>query len=273
MLPKHATVKQVAELQHELGLDRPLVDQFIFFLKQIVTFDFGRSYATKQTISSMIFAGIVPSLTLMIPAFISAFLISITLALIVAFLRGTLFDRAIVVFCVMGMSISIIAYIIALQYFLAYFLGWFPISGYASGLGMIQYVLLPGIIYVVVGLGADVRFYRTIILEEINQDYVKTARAKGVSEPVILFKHVLKNSMIPIITELVIMLPFLFLGSLLLENFFGIPGLGSMAVNAIFNNDYPVIKAMTIIGAILYMIGQLASDILYSLVDPRVRLG
>jgi len=273
LLPKHATAQQVTELRHELGLDRPLPQQFVFFLKQIVTFDFGRSYSTHQKISSMLMDGAGPSLSLMAPAFFSLTLIAIVVSLFVAYFRGRWIDKVAVILCVSGMSVSILAYIIAFQYFFAFKLGWFPISGYSPGFAGISYIMLPVIIYITVGLGYDVRVNRTFILDEINQDYVRTARAKGVSESVIMFKHVLKNSMIPIITQLVIAIPFLFLGSLLLENFFGIPGLGSMAVDAINNNDFPVIKAIAILGSILFVFGQLLSDLLYAWVDPRVKLG
>ena len=182
-------------------------------------------------------------------------------------------DKVTVILCVFGMSVSMLAYILFGQYFFAYKIGWFPISGYESTWPeRLQYVAMPMIIFIVVSLGYDVRFYRTAILEETNQDYVRTARAKGLSEPRILFKHVLKNSMIPILTNIVIEIPLLILGAFLLESFFGIPGLGSITIDAVHNSDFPVIKAMTTLGAMLFIIGNLMTDVMYTLVDPRVSL-
>ncbi|MBI2711584.1 MAG: ABC transporter permease [Bdellovibrio sp.] len=271
MLGRHATAKQVAELRHEYGFDQPQYIQFITYLKQIVTFDYGRSYATKQKISDMILDGIGPSLSLMIPAFLVTTLLSLGLALLVAYFRGRWIDRTIVIVCVFGMSLSMLAYILFGQYFFAYKMGWFPISGYEPMWPeRIQYLILPGLIFVAVSLGYDVRFYRTAILDETNQDYVRTARAKGLSEGRVYFKHVLKNSMIPILTNIVIEIPLLILGAFLLESFFGIPGLGSMTIDAVHNSDFPVIKAMTTLDAMLFIFGNLLTDILYTLVDPRV---
>lgn len=273
MLGKHADERAIRELRQELGLDQPKVIQFVRYLGQIATFDYGRSYTSKQQISEMIWNGVGPSLSLTIPAFTITTLISISLALLVAFYRGRWVDRLVVVLCVFGMSVPSLAFILFGQYFLAYKLGWFPISGYTAGLpGLIEYIALPAIISVVVSLGLNVRFFRTAILDEVGQDYVRTARAKGLTEKVIFFKHVLKNSMVPILTFVVIEIPFLILGSLLLESFFGIPGLGSITIDAINNSDFPVIKAMTTIGAIGFILGQLATDILYRVVDPRVQL-
>lgn len=273
MLGRHASVQQIQELRHEYGFDRPKYVQFAEYLKQIVTFDYGRSYATKQPISRMIKDGMGPSLALMIPSFLITTLLSVAIGLLVAYFRGKWIDRVAVIFCVFGMSVSMLAYILFGQYFFAYKLGWFPISGYESGWpDGLQYLMMPMIIFVLVSLGYDVRFYRTAILEETNQDYVRTARAKGLSESKIFFKHVLKNSMIPIITNVVIEIPLLILGAFLLESFFSIPGLGSITIDAVHNSDFPVIKAMTTLVALLYIFGNLATDILYTLVDPRVSL-
>lgn len=273
MLGRHANAKQVAELRHEYGFDQPQYVQFFNYLKQIVTFDFGRSYATKQKISDMILEGVGPSLSLMIPAFFLTTLLAVSIGLLVAYFRGRWIDRLIVIICVFGMSLSMLAYILFGQYFFAYKLGWFPISGYENAWpDRIQYLLMPMIIFVAVSLGYDVRFYRTAVLEETNQDYVRTARAKGLSEPKIFFKHVLKNSMVPILTNIVIELPLLILGAFLLESFFGIPGLGSITIDAVHNSDFPVIKAMTTLDAMLFIVGNLVTDILYTVVDPRVSL-
>jgi peptide/nickel transport system permease protein len=271
-LGKHATAEEIRVLRHEYGLDLSYPVQFLRFLKQIVTFDFGRSSITQQKVSKMILDGLVPSLSLMVPAFIFGTLLAICMSLISAFYRNRFIDRAMVIMSVAGMSVSILAYIIVGQYVLAYKLRLFPIQGYEFGLQSVKYLVLPGLIYVVAALGADVRLYRTIMLNETNQDYVRTAMAKGVSKSSILFKHVLKNSMIPIITQVVITIPFLYTGSLLLESFFGIPGLGDLGITAVTNGDWPVLRTLTFIGAVIFIFANLASDLLYALVDPRVRL-
>ena len=273
LLGKYATAQQMAELRHELGLDRPLFVQYLDTLQSAFTLDFGRSWATKQHIAQMIKTGGAVSLTLSIPAFVIASLAAIAIALLAAFFRGTLLDRSLVVLSVIMMSISLLAYILFGQWVLAYKLGWFEIAGYEYGFpDFIPYIILPAIIWIVLSIGPDMRFYRTVMLDEVYQDYVRTARAKGLSYRVILFKHVLKNAMIPIITNLVIQLPTLILGALLIENFFGIPGLGSITLQAINNSDFPVIKAMTILSSVLYILFNIIIDVLYTWVDPRVKL-
>jgi len=274
MLGKHATVAQIAELRHELGLDRPWFLQYLDVVKSAVTFDFGRSWSTKQEIVTMIKSGAIPSLSVTVPSFILSLIISIIISLMVAFYRGKIIDKLTVFICVSLMSISSLAYILFGQWFFAYKLGWFEISGYEYGFpAFIPYVVLPIIIWVILGLGSEIRFFRTILLDEIYQDYVRTARAKGLTEKVILFKHVLKNAMIPIITFTIIEIPFLILGALLLESFFSIPGLGAMTLNAINSSDFPVIKAMTILSAVAYIVFSVITDVCYTLVDPRMRLG
>jgi peptide/nickel transport system permease protein len=176
-----------------------------------------------------------------------------------------------VVSAVAGMSVSMLAYIIAGQYYLAYLKDFFPISGWEPGLNGIPFLVLPGLLWVAASLGGDVRFFRTAVIEEISLDYVVTAKAKGLGRAAVLFRHVLKNAMIPIITQLVLEIPFLITGSLLLENFFSIPGLGSMSINAINSSDFPVIKAMTFLGTLLFIAGNLLTDVAYALVDPRIR--
>lgn len=273
LLGKHATSQQMAELRHELGLDKPMLMQYFDTLKSAFTLNFGRSWSTKQHIMRMIKGGAYASLTLSIPAFVLASLAAISVALLAAFFRGTLLDRSLVVVSVVLMSISVLAYILFGQWVFAYKLGWFEIAGYEYGFpDFLPYIVLPAIIWIVLSIGPDVRFYRTVILDEVHQDYVRTARAKGLSNRMILFKHVLKNAMIPIITNLVIQVPALILGALLIENFFGIPGLGNMTLQAINNSDFPVIKAMTILSSILYIIFNVITDVLYTLVDPRVQL-
>lgn len=273
MVGRHATVAQLAEVRHQYHLDLPLWRQYLEYLKEVVTFDYGRSWATKQRISDIILSGIGPSLTLTVPAFFSLTLFAVCVGLLVAYFRGKMIDKIGVVLCVFGMSVSIVAYILFAQYVFAYKLGWFPISGFEGAWpDCLNYVLLPGLIYVVVSMGYDVRFYRTAILEETGQDYVRTARAKGLSEPRVFFKHVLKNSMTPILTNVVIEIPLLILGMFLLESFFGIPGLGGITIDAVHNSDFPVIKAMTTLQAFLLILGNVMTDILYTVVDPRVSL-
>lgn len=273
MLGKHASKAQIEELRHELGLDKSKPAQFVDFMRQVVTFDFGRSYATKQKISDMILRGAPASLSLAIPAFLVETILGIAIALLVSFFRGSKFDRFIVIFCVMGMSISSLAYILFGQYVFAYWLGWFPISGYDQDIfNRFQYIALPALIWVAVSLGINVRVFRTFMLDEVNQDYVRTARAKGLSENVVLFKHILKNAMIPVITYVVIQIPLLITGSFLLESFFGIPGLGSITIDAINASDFPVIKAMVTVETLFFIAANLMTDVLYSAVDPRVRL-
>ena len=273
MVGKHATPKIIAELEHEYGLDQPLYMQYGQYLKQVVTFDYGRSYATKQRISEMIANGIGPSLSLTIPAFFLTTILSIGIGLVVAYFRGKWVDKLGIFLCVLGMSLPMLAYILFGQWFFAYKLGWFPISGYDSDwASRWQYVELPVIIWVIVSLGYEVRFYRTALLEETTQDYVRTARAKGLSDSKVFFKHVLMNSMGPIITNVVIEIPLLILGAFLLESFFGIPGLGGITIDAVHNSDFPVLKAMTTLQAILFIFGNLLTDVLYTIVDPRVSL-
>lgn len=273
LLGKYATAQQMAELRHELGLDKPLLVQYLGTLKSAFTLEFGRSWASKQQIAPMIRMGGMVSLTLALPAFVIASMIAIAIALLAAFFRGTLLDRSLVILSVILMSISVLAYILFGQWVFAYKLGWFEISGYEYGFpAFVPYVILPAIIWILLSIGPDMRFYRTVMLDEVYQDYVRTARAKGLSYRIILFKHVLKNAMIPIITNLVIQLPTLILGTLLIENFFGIPGLGSITLQAINNSDFPVIKAMTILSSMLYIFFNILIDVLYTWVDPRMKL-
>jgi len=270
---KYATKAQVQLVREDLGLNLPVPQQYLFFVKQVVTFDYGRSWATKQEISRMIGEGVGPTLCLMLPAFIISVLFCLMLAIFVAYFRGSWFDRGAVITCLGLMSVSSLVYILSLQYFFAYFLGWFPISGWdESWTGRWSYLVLPWLILFALSLGPDILIYRVVILDEAYQDYVRTARAKGLSRMAIFFKHVLKNAMIPVITIVVIEMPLLITGTFLIENFFGIPGLGGMMIKALNDSDFPVIKAMTVVTSLLYMTFNLFSDILYSVVDPRVKL-
>lgn len=263
----------MAEMRAQLGLDRPFIVQYFDLVKSVFTFDFGTSWSTKQEITDMIKQGIGPSLSVSVPAFLLSFVVSICLSLVIAFYRGSIIDRFFVIFTVALMSISSLAYILFFQWFFAYELGWFEISGYDYGFpNFVPYVILPVIIWMILSVGPDIRFYRTILLDEIYQDYVRTARAKGLSERKIMFKHVLKNAMIQIITYVIIQIPFLILGALLLETFFSIPGIGGLVYNALNNNDFPVLRAMTAIIAFGVILFNLIIDVMYTVVDPRVRL-
>jgi peptide/nickel transport system permease protein len=270
---KHATADQVQQIRAELGLDRSLPQQYVFYLKQIATLDFGRSWSTKQSISTMIDDGFSATLSVTLPPFAASVVFCIGLALFAAYFRGTWLDKGVVVTCLALMSISSLVYILALQYLLAYNWGLFPISGWdPSWSGRWAYLMLPWIILFALLLGPAILVYRTVILDEAFQDYVRTARAKGLSTHKVFLKHVLKNAMIPIITVIVVEIPFLITGSVLIENFFSIPGLGGMVVRALNDSDFPVIKAMTVIISFAYMFFNLLSDILYSVVDPRIKL-
>jgi peptide/nickel transport system permease protein len=236
----------------EAPFDTMLVDHF----RRMLCFDFGRSDADDAPIVRRLREGIGPSLTLTVPLFASALAISMALSLFVAYFRETYIDRMGVVLCVLAMSVSILLYIIGGQYLIGKILHWFPISGFDRS---------PAV-------GADVRFYRTVFVEETGRDYVRTARAKGCGDGRIMARHVLRNAMIPILTRVVVAIPFLFTGSLLLESFFGIPGLGSLTVDAIQGNDFSTLRAMVFIGSLLFVLAQILTDVSYTLVDPRVRL-
>lgn len=271
MLGKHADARSIAELRTQLGLDRPWYLQFLDTLRQMFTFDFGRSYATKQLITDMMGSASVVSLSMTVPAFIILTVVSVVIALFVAFWRGTWIDKLVVFLAVLGISVPSLSYILFGQNILAYHLGLFPISGYTREFPTLYYYLaLPITIWILINLGSDIRFFRTVVLDEVNQDYVRTARAKGLTENRVMLKHVLKNAMVPIITHTVIVIPYLILGSLLLENFFSIPGMGSMLVDALQTSDFPVVRAWVMVISVLYCIFNLLTDICYKLVDPRI---
>ena len=213
-----------------------------------------------------------PSLALAIPVFLTGLAVCITFALLMAFFRATYLDFWGVVLCVAMMSISTLFYIIGGQYVASKLWHLVPISGYAGGFDSFRFLVLPVLIGVVSGIGASSRWYRTLFLEEMNRDYVRTARAKGLAETVVMFRHVLRNALIPILTGVVVVIPLLFLGSLLSESFFGIPGLGSFTIDAIGAQDYAVVRSMVFIGSVLYIVGLILTDISYTIVDPRIRL-
>jgi len=282
---KRVTPEAIQVWKHERGYDKPLlynggapgVEKFsdtIFYNKSLSLFalQFGAADDGRD-IGYDIRQRMWPSLAIAVPVFVIGILVNITFALLIAFFRATYIDLWGVVLCVILMSISGLFYIIGGQYLIGKFLQLVPISGYQGGVDAFKFVVLPVLIGIVGGIGAGTRWYRTIFLEEIGKDYVRTARAKGLAEPLVLFKHVLKNAMIPILTGAVVVLPLLFMGSLITESFFGIPGLGSYTIDAINSQDFGIVRAMVFLGSVLYIVGLLLTDISYTLVDPRVRLG
>jgi peptide/nickel transport system permease protein len=264
------------------GYDRPLfwspenpADSLLaLHFRRMLTFDFGRSDADDTPIRARLAEGIGPTLSLTIPLFGLGLALSIGLALLVATFRETYIDRAALIACVLVMSVSILLYIVGGQYLIGRLLMWFPVSGYDPSPSVVaRFLALPVAIGVLAGFGDSVRFYRTVFVEEMSRDYVRTARAKGCGDARVMWGHVLRNAMIPILTQVVVAIPFLFTGSILLESFFGIPGLGSLTVDSIQANDFATLRVMVFIGALLFIAAQIATDVLYSVVDPRVRLG
>jgi peptide/nickel transport system permease protein len=271
---KIANPQQIENIRRQIGVDQPYYVQLGIFLRQVATGDFGVSWATNEKVSQIFATRLGPSLTVLIPLLIVSTLLAMAAAMLSAYRRGSLTDRAIMIGCTVGQSVSILVYILVLQYVLAYQLGWFPVQGWGSGLGenLLRYSALPVLIGVLVSLAPDARLYRTFFLDEIGQDYVRTARAKGMSEGRVLWVHVLRNASIPIVTNVMMQLPGLLAGAFLIERFFGIPGIGREVILAVERSDFPVIKAVTIYVAVATMIVNLAADLLYRLIDPRVQL-
>lgn len=270
---KNADPETIASLRAELGTDQPLPVQYGQFLKQTLTWDWGESWSKKTSINQLIYDGIGPSLSVTLPAFFLTILISLTLALLSTYFQGRLWDRVITTSCLALMSISFLVYIIFFQKWLAFDINLFPVYGWdPSWIHRWPYVSLSWVIYCLVATGPKMLLFRSALIEESQKDYVRTARAKGVSERRVYTHHVLPNALIPIVTLVIIQIPFLITGSLLLEAFFGIPGVGGLLVESIFNSDFPVVKALTVIGSIAYMLFNLLSDLLYAFLDPRIRL-
>jgi peptide/nickel transport system permease protein len=282
---KRVTTESIELWKAERGYDKPLLfnaraqgasrlTETIFFEKSVrlFVFDFGQA-DDKRDIAHEIRTRMWPSLALALPVFLVGIAVNITFALLMAFFRASYIDFWGVVLCVAMMSISTLFYIISGQFFASKLWRLVPISGYDGGLDAARFVILPVLIGVVSGIGSGARWYRTVFLEEIGKDYVRTARAKGLAETTVLFRHVLKNGMIPILTGAVAQIPLLFLGSLLAESFFGIPGLGSYTIDAIGSQDFAVVRSMVFLGSVLYIVGLILTDISYTLVDPRVRFG
>jgi peptide/nickel transport system permease protein len=271
---KISNQEQIDNIRKQLGVDQPYYVQLGIFAKQVVTGDFGASWSTNEKISNILGTRLGPSLMVLVPLLFLETLLAIAFALAVAYVRGSLTDRAVMIVCTAGMSISILVYIIVFQYWLAYKLGWFPVQGWGNGFweNLFVYASLPILIGLVVSIAPNLRLYRTFVLDEINQDYVRTARAKGLSDNTILWTHVLRNASIPIITHVMAGLPGLLIGAFLIERFFSIPGIGREVILAVERSDFPVVKAITIYVAVATMIVNLLADLMYKAVDPRVQL-
>lgn len=280
---KNADPQEVAEWQkenmdipnfynrHEKGFSRLSNTTFFQFMTKMITFNFGNSTYDKENIWIKIKHGVIPSLAVTVPIFLVGLVMSVFISMLAAMFRRTFIDTSVVTACIIGMSIVYFMYIIGIQFVMAKILKWFPISGWSDN-HMIYFLVLPFIIGAIATVGESTRFYRTIMINEINSDYIRTARAKGLGDLPILFKHLLRNAMIPILTRVILSLPFLVTGSLLLESFFGIPGLGRMTVDAITFKDLPTLSSITYLSSILYVLANIISDISYTLADPRVRL-
>ncbi|CAN0386474.1 unnamed protein product, partial [Phaeothamnion confervicola] len=281
---KHVTNEAVEKWKAERCYDQPLLwnttrdgttrlTETIFYRNtvRLFLFEFGQSDSGRD-IAYDISQRMVPSLMVTLPVFILEVLLTISFALCIALLRGTYFDTWAVVLCVAMMSISSMFYIIGGQFLFGKVLRLVPISGFDGGSAALKFIALPVLVSVIAGLGYGTRWYRTLFLEEINRDYVRTARAKGLSERAVMFRHVLRNAMIPILTGVVVILPTLFIGNLIIEAFFGIPGLGSYTIEAIQSQDFAIVRVMVFLGSLLYIVGLILTDISYTLADPRVRL-
>lgn len=269
---KISNPEQIANIRKQLGVDQPIWYQLWVFVQQVFTFDFGRSWSTNEEVSRILLTRVGPTLTIMVPVLLIETCLAVLFAIMVAYVRGTLTDRMIMIVCTVAMSISFLVYIIVFQWLFGFILGWFPVQGWSESFwkNLVTYAPLPIMLAVFVGLAPQLRLYRSFFLDEINQDYVRTARAKGVPERTVMLKHVLRNAMIPILTNIGISLPGIFVGSFLLEVFFSIPGLGREIITAVNRSDFPVIKAVTVYLAILTMIINLLVDVMYKYVDPRV---
>ena len=270
----NATPEQIDAIRQQLGLNEPAWYQFWIFIQSIATFDFGKSWATNEAVSNLFATRLPATLTVMLPILILDVLLALPIALWVAYKRGSLTDRMIMVITTVALSISFLVYIIVGQYVFGFLLGWFPVQGWADSTwkNLITYAPLPVLLAVMVGISPQTRLYRSFFLDELGQDYVRTARAKGLTENKVLLKHVMRNAMIPIVTNIGLALPSVFIGSFLIETFFSIPGLGREVLLAVNRSDYPVIQAITVYLAMLTMVINLLTDLIYKAVDPRVVL-
>ncbi len=265
---------QIAAIRQQLGLDQPWWIQLWIFFKQVLTFDWGRSWATNEAVAGLFRDRLPNTLTVMVPILVLEVILAIPLALAVAVVRGSLTDRVVMVLTTVALAVSFLVYVIVGQWLFGFKLGWFPVQGWSPSVwtNLVTYAPLPVLLAVTVSLAPQTRLYRTFFLDEIEQDYVRTARAKGLTERVILLRHVLRNALIPILTSIGTGLPGIFVGSFLIEVFFSIPGLGREVLLAVNRSDYPVIQAVTVYLAAITMLINVLTDVLYKLVDPRVVL-
>jgi peptide/nickel transport system permease protein len=278
--PAEVLAGQVASQEHidairrELGLDRPWTVQLWTFAQHVFTFDFGRSWMTREAVSEIFLTRLPATLTITIPLLLLEVSLAIPIAMLVAYFRGSVLDRAVMALCVAAMSVSFLVYIIVGQYWLGFRWGLFPVQGWSDELwrNLLVYAPLPVLLAAMVGLAPQTRLYRSFFLDETKSDYVRTARAKGLSEPEVMRRHVFRNAMVPVLTNISLLLPGVFVGAFLLEIFFSIPGLGREIYLAVNRSDYPVIQAFTVYLAALTMLINLAADLLYRLVDPRIQL-
>jgi peptide/nickel transport system permease protein len=270
----NASPEQIASIREQLGLDKPVWEQLLIFLKQIATFDWGKSWATNESVAQLFATRLPATLTVTLPILVLEVLLAIPFALAVATVRGSLTDRVVMICTTVAVSVSLLVYVILAQYVFAFRLGWLPVQGWTGSTwaNLSTYAPLPVLVAVLVSLAPQIRLYRSFFLDEIGQDYVRTARAKGLTERTVLLKHVLRNAMIPILTNVSVLVPGVLVGSFLLEVFFSIPGLGRELLLAVNRGDYPVIQAFAIYLAALTMTVNLVVDLLYTLVDPRVVL-
>ena len=271
---KIANPERIEEIRRGLGIDQPYWVQLWIFIQQIAVGDFGASWSTNERVSQIFITRLGPSLTVLLPLLLVSTLLGMAFAMLVAYYRGSLTDRAVMIACTVGQSVSILVYILVFQYVLGYRLGWFPVQGWGGTLAenLLAYAVLPILVGVVVSLAPDIRLYRTFFLEELSQDYVRTARAKGLGEGRVLWLHVLRNASIPIVTNVLTQIPGLLAGAFLIERFFSIPGIGREVILAVERSDFPVIKAVTVYVAIATMVINLVADFLYRALDPRVQL-
>ena len=271
---KIANPELIEGIRRSLGVDQPYWVQLWIFVKQVASADFGASWSTNERVSQIFATRLGPSLTVLFPLLIASTVLALAAAMLVAYLRGSLTDRAVMIGCTVAQSVSILVYILLFQYFLAYQLGWFPVQGWGATLGenLLRYAALAVLVGLVVSLAPDIRLYRSFLLEEMQQDYVRTARAKGLAEGRVLWIHVLRNAAIPVATNVMIQLPGLLAGAFLIERFFSIPGIGREVILAVERSDFPIIKAVTVYVAIATLLVNLAADVLYKALDPRVEL-
>ena len=273
VLGKNATAESIAAFNHKWGYDKPLVfspdSQFVRFVGDLCKGDFGYSLENQEPVLDVLKRGVGPSLSLTVPILLGGVIVALMLALLAAATRGGWVDRTVLLVSAILMSVNYVVWVLAGQFFLSYKAGLFPVWGYENAF----YLVLPVLIGIFSSLGTDVRFFRTAILDEVYKPYVLTARAKGLSGWTIMTRHVLRNALIPIVTYVSLSIPYLFTGSLLLESFFGIPGLGSVSINAIHSADMAVVRAVVVLGSLLYQFVNLLTDILYAVLDPRVRIG